>query len=1011
MKKLLAATLLLCSSVCGLAQVVKMTSPPVGIVGGVTLYGRMMLAGDNQFLNTEVNGGTTKLGTWSCTNTSGTVCSTGTFTATHPDGTHDTTLTNAEPYITIQTDITHPGSCNPFPLPPQTAPNTMQITSTQSFVLTFTSNESGSHDSVPFYVCGNRPQTFVVPAYDQLFPGQQQDIQSWVVGHMDMDVTWSMTGTGCTGSTLLTTDVNGNPSQDALFTAGTTVGRCTVTATSVQDGTAKDVSVIYIAPNESNLEIKSSPTHPIPFPCAVDPELTGTIYEVGPGQTYATPDLVPLYALSGPGNMVRLHPGVVYHNYVEVDPLVTGTATAQQPTVVFCGIPSSDGSLVEMNGDMARGNSHVSHGLFSACSDLSLICVWHQSATDRYSDGPVTPSYIVIAGIHFDNTLPPTQLVEPDGVTINTWQILSSCVRINMGSYLSAFGLEMNGCGWGFFSDFNDQRNWGGFTGEVMIDGNYFHGNGVSGDSGMHNVYAQSWLQVVQRNNVAGLADGSAGAQLKLRGIGEVVRYNWLHCSDPDAKANDGCGTRQVDLVDIEDAPNYFNQGRYMGYNAVEGDGESSYDCSDFCQGIDTMGLDRITAWQALHFERIYGNVMISPDQAPGTGIHYNGDHAFFGIEERKDLYFYNNTYFSDVLGVAMFDTKQPGGNPLPIQEQYQRIWNFNNIEWFNRPNFPDGGSGYSTLNTLASFISTMGTNMFSSLAYPSPLISTPIVSASRVGGTTIITLPSGTRYPASNTATVTGVSDPSLDATSVLMLPAGTEMWFYPQTGADATGTGGTLSTPINFGASSSGWVGSEAGIPGYDFANATPTNYHITGLSNSSVMITPTLPFDLTTFSPIPSSPVIGAGTILTGPMGTSPVRLQMTNAGYTVARIDPLTIGATDNGLPLTTNSITITNPTGGDTFSFTLGFPGSTATCTATMSDDTTRLCTAPLWSSTQPAYATIDPSTGDITPVSAGSSTISVSANGLIATAAFSVIVPPPTELGRSEEIGQSVKIH
>jgi hypothetical protein len=82
-----------------------------------------------------------------------------------------------------------------------------------------------------------------------------------------------------------------------------------------------------------------------------------------------------------------------------------------------------------------------------------------------------------------------------------------------------------------------------------------------------------------------------------------------------------------------------------------------------------------------------------------------------------------------------------------------------------------------------------------------------------------------------------------------------------------------------------------------------SSPLNTHMYGLSSANFLLTPTQPYNATTFVPVSGSAAIGAGTALIGIPAELPVRWQFnTTTNSLLPRGDPLTIGAADEtGIP--------------------------------------------------------------------------------------------------------------
>ena len=139
-----------------------------------------------------------------------------------------------------------------------------------------------------------------------------------------------------------------------------------------------------------------------------------------------------------------------------------------------------------------------------------------------------------------------------------------------------------------------------GDTQDILIEGNWIHGNGNVGSVFEHNTYTAAIGIVYQSNRFGPLRAGAGGNNLKDRSAGLVVRYNWIEG-----------GNRQLDLVDAEDSDVLVNHPSYR----------------------ETF---------------VYGNVLIEPDGAGNSQIvHYGGDSGATAIYRKGILHFFHNTVVS----------------------------------------------------------------------------------------------------------------------------------------------------------------------------------------------------------------------------------------------------------------------------------------------------------------------------------------------------------------------------
>ena len=133
---------------------------------------------------------------------------------------------------------------------------------------------------------------------------------------------------------------------------------------------------------------------------------------------------------------------------------------------------------------------------------------------------------------------------------------------------------------------------------DVLFERNYVHDNGTPGGYSEHNIYTEGVNFTFQYNHLGPLLPTSAGANLKDRSAGTVIRYNSIER-----------GAHLLDLVHAQESASITT----------------------------TLPSYRQTF--------VYGNVMCDAPGPTGTMIHYGGDDLGNQQDFRKGtLYFYNNT-------------------------------------------------------------------------------------------------------------------------------------------------------------------------------------------------------------------------------------------------------------------------------------------------------------------------------------------------------------------------------
>ncbi len=525
-----------------------------------------------------------------------------------------------------------------------------------------------------FNVCNPTVQVSTIPSYRTLYAGQAADIQSLVVGSVNDAVRWTISTQPAGGDGKLADST----ARDTVFSA-TVAGRYTITATS-QANPAKSVrSILYVTGNRMPYRVTPNMTEPVD--CSVDPLLTGTTYEVGPSQTYHRLRDVP-FARLAPGSTIRVHnedlsrsKPTTYNEYVQLS-----TYAASDQPIRICGVPDAAGNLPVVDASKATGRSDVS----AATAGNGLITVGGSTS------GAAWPAFkgaqnIIVEGLHLRNANPAYAYTSPAGVKSN-WQSSAACVRISDGHGVSIVGNELEGCSNGAASAWNG-TTWGGSSLNHLWEGNHIHGSGIAGSSDNHQLYLQAWGEVVQFNRLDNITAGASGANLKSRGIQDIIRYNYF---------GDG-PARDMDLVDVQDAAQFMSYGDFLLNNKSP--------------SAATYSMDQLAAWQeAWNSHFAYGNIYVnSTSLAP---IHFSYDTNGAEPARKGNLYWYNNTFYRTLCSKCanslwtMFDTSAGNGSYLP-QTEFQTVQVFNNQVWMDDPSKP-----LFQWNDFDAFIATGASNL-----------------------------------------------------------------------------------------------------------------------------------------------------------------------------------------------------------------------------------------------------------------------------------------------------------
>jgi hypothetical protein len=565
-------------------------------------------------------------------------------------------------------------SCAYAGTPPK---NNSIISATQFVVEAAAVDDPTQKFDLTFNVCNPAVQVSVIPFYRTLYSNQMADVQSLILGAVDQTVHWAITlqPTGGDGK------LSDSTSRDTVFT-GSVPGRYVLTATSNADPHKSSTAIMYVTGHAMPYRVTPNQTEPVD--CTVDPAMLGKVYDVGPSQPFKTLASVPFPTMQ-PGSTVRLHNEdttqqnpTVYHEYVQI----SQAATANQP-FRMCGVPDAVGNLPIMDGENATGRSDTS----TYAAGYGLVTL-HTDSTYNAWPNYTGSAYIAVEGIEFRNAKTGFSFTNPDGSAAQ-WQDYSAGIRVNEVHNGVFFGNDIFNNGCGVFSAWNQNSLWGASDLNILWEGNHLRQNGAVNSYLSHQMYLQEWGTVVQFNRIEQYQPGAFGSNIKGRGVQEIFRYNYL---------GDGAA-RQMDLVDVQDAPAFMS---FAGYMA---------------QGVDPTATtnyppDLLAAEQeAWNYHFVYGNIY--QNQSSNVPIHFSGDDDAGEQARKGSLFWYNNTFYEALCPECsgqqwtLFDTTAGGGYALAPQVEWQTIQPYNNIIWMDDPGRP----GFQW-NNYTAFIGISGKNL-----------------------------------------------------------------------------------------------------------------------------------------------------------------------------------------------------------------------------------------------------------------------------------------------------------
>lgn len=305
-------------------------------------------------------------------------------------------------------------------------------------------------------------------------------------------------------------------------------------------------------------------------------------YPVGPGQTYSSISDVPWESL-GAGDRVLIH----HRPAPYAEKILIGVSGSPGDPIIVRGLPGPNGERPVIDGR----NATTRQALDYWGEERGVIKVGGSSVPPD-----TTPSHIVIEGLEIRSAHPDHSFTDDAGMS-DTYTDNAASIYVEKANDLTIRDCEIHDSGNGIFvGAFNGQ------TRDILISGNYIHGNGIDGSIFEHNTYTEAIGITYEFNRFGPLRPGAGGNNLKDRSAGLVVRYNWIDS-----------GNRQLDLVD--------------GGNAVTGDPD----------------YDRTF---------VYGNVLIEREgEGNSQVLHYGGDSGNTANYRKGRLHFYHNTVVSTRTG------------------------------------------------------------------------------------------------------------------------------------------------------------------------------------------------------------------------------------------------------------------------------------------------------------------------------------------------------------------------
>ncbi len=313
----------------------------------------------------------------------------------------------------------------------------------------------------------------------------------------------------------------------------------------------------------------------------------GAVYEVKPNTPMDTIGEVP-WATLQPGDTVLIY----WRPQSYAEKWVIGRSGTPAAPITVRGVPGPNGELPVIDGR----NAVTPPGLNFWSETRGVIKIGGSNVPSSTS-----ASYIVIENLEIRSGHPSYTFTDDSGA-LQTYSTSASSIFVELGEHITVRNCTIHDSANGFFVASSDDAA----SRDILVEGNYIFGNGVSGSIFQHNNYTAAIGITFQYNRFGPPRTGAPGVNLKDRSAGLVVRYNWIEG-----------GNRNLDLVDGEDSGLIRNAPEYR----------KTY---------------------------VYGNVLIKQDGGNNQAVHYGGDSGTTADYRKGKLYFYNNTLYSIRAGTTV---------------------------------------------------------------------------------------------------------------------------------------------------------------------------------------------------------------------------------------------------------------------------------------------------------------------------------------------------------------------
>lgn len=309
-------------------------------------------------------------------------------------------------------------------------------------------------------------------------------------------------------SQLTSTDGTGDASSP--LAPPQSLSACLATVQSVSSSTTGSGFNLVERIGEWNYQ----PVYPSQSSCA---QGEGTIYNVGPGKDYSSPNEVPWLNLKG-CDVVNIH----YRAAAYKDIIYFSSRGEKNKWIIVRGIagPNGEKPVFDGNNAVMPTGSSVNTNVDAA----GLFIVFKPAGVGSAYE--YKPGYLQIDGFRFQNARAPAVVTTKNGNT-RAWGGFSAGIYIAGADYVAITNNELTDNGLGLFANSTDAGNALQTIG-LLVRGNYFHNNGNTASFSEHNSYTEGLGTVYEYNYFGPTLEGSYGDNIKERSAGVVFRYNFI---------------------------------------------------------------------------------------------------------------------------------------------------------------------------------------------------------------------------------------------------------------------------------------------------------------------------------------------------------------------------------------------------------------------------------------------------------------------------------------------------